>query len=266
MSISLFDTHAHLDDDSLIGQVEAVVQRAARASVNTIVTIGTTASSSRTSVELARRFEHVYAAVGIQPNYVSQAAPDEWSQVVELARDEKVVAIGETGLDAHWDYTPFDVQQEMFQRHLTLSQETDLPFIVHMRDCGDDVLAMLRDARRTGALRGVMHSFTGDHMLAQSCVELGLHISFAGMVTFKKSSSLREVARAIPADRLLLETDAPYLSPHPHRGRRPNEPALLVHTAQCLAELRGVSLEELARQTTENAARLFLNGPRDVGR
>ena len=259
-----FDTHAHLDDEQLVGQVDAVVERAAQASVGTIVTVGTTAASSQTSVALARRLEPVVAAVGIQPNYVSAAAADDWSRIVELANDDHVVAIGETGLDAYRDYTPFDLQKELFRRHISLARDTGLPFIVHMRDCGQEMLELLQEAAATGPLRGVMHSFTGDLALANSCLDLGLHISFAGMVTFKKSTALRDVARAIPADRLLLETDAPYLSPHPHRGQRPNEPALLIHTARCVAEVRDVSLNDLAHRTTENAKGLF--GDCGIGR
>lgn len=259
MSGLLFDTHAHLDDEQLIGQVDAIVQRAAEASIGSIVTVGTTADSSLTSVAMAGRFPHVYAAVGIQPNYAQAAASGDWERIVELAHDENVVAIGETGLDAYWDFTPFELQQDMFRRHLSLARETGLPFIVHMRDCSAAMLTLLQEAAGGGPLRGVMHSFTGDLVLAEACLDLGLHISFAGMLTFKKSAALRAVARAVPADRLLLETDAPYLSPHPHRGRRPNEPALLIHTACCLAELRDVTIDQLADRTTENARRLFLN-------
>ena len=186
----------------------------------------------------------------------------DWDQVVALAQSTEVVALGETGLDRHWDYTPFDVQQDYFDRHLVLSQQLKIPFIVHMRDCGDDIIQMLREARQRGPLQGVMHSFTGDSSQALECLELGLYISFAGMVTFKKSEDLRSVATEIPADRLLIETDAPYLSPHPHRGQRPNEPALLVHTAQCLATIREVSLENIASQTSHNAHELFSRVPK----
>ena len=163
----------------------------------------------------------VSAAVGIQPNYVAEAAAGDWDQVVRLAEANKVVALGETGLDRYWDYTPFSVQEDYFDRHLRLSQQTSLPFIVHMRECGDDILRMLTEARRRGELQGVMHSFTGDAELANACLELGLYISFAGMVTFKKSAALRSVATQIPADRILIETDAPYLSPHPKRSPQP---------------------------------------------
>jgi TatD DNase family protein len=169
---------------------------------------------------------------------------------------DRVVAIGETGLDRHWDFTPFDVQQDYFDRHLRLSQQAGLPFIVHTRESEADVLAMLRDAHRRGPLRGVMHSFVGDAEVAAECLGMGLFISFAGMVTFKKSEALRNVAAGVPANRILIETDSPYLSPHPLRGRR-NQPSHLIHTARCLADVRGVSLDDFARQTTANARRLF---------
>jgi TatD DNase family protein len=209
------------------------------------------------SVALAARHDAVLAAVGIHPNYCAAAGADDWDQVVALASVSRVVAIGETGLDRYWDHTPFDVQEDYFDRHLRLSQQCNLPFIVHLRDCEQDILRMLREARTRGPLQGVMHSYTGTAAGAAECIELGLHISFAGMVTYKKSVELREIAATIPDDRILIETDAPYLSPHPKRGQRPNEPALLVHTAVCLAETRGTSLESFTGLTTANANRLF---------
>jgi TatD DNase family protein len=170
--------------------------------------------------------------------------------------NSKIIALGETGLDRYWDYTPWDVQQDYFDRHLRLSQQAGLPFIVHSRDCDSDILAMLREASHRGPLAGVMHSFTGTAETVAECLELGLFISFAGMVTYKKSADLRQVAAGIPGDRILIETDSPYLSPHPLRGQR-NEPAHLVHTATCLAEVRGAAVEDFAAQTTANARRLF---------
>jgi TatD DNase family protein len=167
------------------------------------------------------------------------------------------VAIGETGLDRYWDFTPFNVQQDYFDRHIRLSQERGFPFIVHMRDCDEDILVMLRDARQRGPLNGVLHSFTGSRAMADESLAMGLYISFAGMVTFKKSAELRSIAAAVPADRILVETDSPYLTPEPVRKIKRNEPAHVRHTAACLAELRGVSLETFAEQTTANAKRLF---------
>lgn len=257
MDANFFDTHAHLDDEQFEGQLTSVVRRANDAGVREIVAVATTATSSRKCVRIAAENPGVFASVGIQPNYCAEAGPGDWDEVVRLASAPNVVALGETGLDRYWDYTPFEVQQDYFDRHIRLSQRTGLPFIVHMRDCGDDIRSMLENAAKHAPLAGVMHSFTGDIRLAEVCLELGLYVSFAGMVTFKKSVELREVAAKIPADRLLIETDAPYLSPHPKRGQRPNEPALLVHTAECLAEVRSVDLCTLAKQTTENARRLF---------
>lgn len=255
--MSLFDTHAHLDEEAFQNNQADLVQRALQAGVTTIITVATTLASSRRCLEIAGQFERVFPSVGIQPNYCAEAEENDWDQVVQLAQSAEVVALGETGLDRHWDYTPFAQQQDYFDRHLRLSQQLQLPFIVHMRDCGDDIVKMLREARQRGPLKGVMHSFTGDGALARECLELGLYISFAGMVTFKKSTDLRAVAADIPTDRLLLETDAPYLSPHPQRSQRPNEPALLVHTATCLAEVREVPYETLVQQTTANACSLF---------
>lgn len=253
----LFDTHCHLDDDQFDADRDGVVSRATCAGVETILAVGTTADSSSKAVELAAKYGSVLAAVGIQPNYCAEAGPNDWDRIVELASAPKVVALGETGLDRYWDHTPFGVQEDYFDRHLRLSQERELPFIVHLRDCEEDILKMLREARARGPLQGVMHSYTGTAAGAAECIELGLYISFAGMVTYKKSDELREVAKTIPDDRILIETDAPYLSPHPKRGQRPNEPGLVVHTAVCLAETRGTSLKSFAESTTANANRLF---------
>ncbi|REK08993.1 MAG: TatD family deoxyribonuclease [Planctomycetota bacterium] len=252
----LVDTHAHLDQEEFADDREAVIERAREAGVEAIVTVGTTALSSEQSVDLAGGHPGVFAAVGIQPNYTAQAVPGDWERVVTLVTRPRVVAIGETGLDRHWDYSPFDIQQDYFDRHLRLAQERGLPFIVHTRDSDAEVVEMLREAHRRGPLRGVMHSFAGTAETAGECLELGLHISFAGMVTFKKSDALREVAVIVPDDRILVETDSPYLSPHPLRGKR-NEPANVLHTATCLAEVRGVELEAFAEQTTINARALF---------
>lgn len=253
----LFDTHTHLDEEEFDATRDEVVARAAAEGVTRIVAVGTTSDASRKCLELAQRYAGVFAAVGIQPNYAAEADPDDWPAIEELVGSPGVVAVGETGLDRHWDYSPFELQRDYFDRHIRLAQRHDLPFVVHMRDCEADILEMLRSAHQRGPLKGIMHSFTGSAEMAAACLALGLHISFAGMVTFKKSQALRECAATIPAERLLLETDCPYLSPEPVRSKHPNEPAFLRHTAECLARVRGVSLEELARQTSANAAALF---------
>jgi len=257
------DTHCHLDDESFAEDLSQVLSRAAEARVEAMIAIGTTADSSQAVVRLAQTHAPlgVYSAVGIQPNYAGAALASDWDRIVALAAEPRVVALGETGLDRYWDHTPFDVQQDYFDRHLRLSAERKLPVVIHTRDCDADILESLRTAHaRSGPLLGVMHSFTGAAETAAQCVAMGLYISFAGMVTYKKSQALRDVAVGVPAERLLIETDSPYLSPHPFRGQRRNEPALVIHTAACLAEARATSVEELARQTTANARRLFVLG------
>lgn len=251
-----FDTHAHLDQEEFDEDRQQVFERARGAGVTSILGVGITAASSEATVKLAASQDGMYAAVGIQPNYAGQAEPGDWDRVLALVGQPKVVALGETGLDRYWDYTPFEVQQDYFDRHLRLSQQTGLPVVIHSRDCDEDILIMLREAARRGPLRGIMHSFASTAETAAECLSLGLHVSFAGMATFRKSDALREVAKTIPDDRILIETDSPYLSPHPLRGKR-NEPAHVVHTAACLAEARGQSLEDFAALTTRNARRLF---------
>jgi TatD DNase family protein len=256
--IELFDTHAHLDQPEFDADRAEVVARARDAGVAEMIAIGTTAPTSAICVRLASEYAGVYAAVGLQPNYIAESAPGDWGRVLELVAQPGVVAIGETGLDRHWDFTPFDQQQDYFDRHIRLSQERELPFVVHMRDCDADILTMLREAHARGPLAGVMHSFTGSRAMAEECLAMGLYVSFAGMVTYKKNADLRAIAAVIPADRILIETDSPYLSPEPVRKIKRNEPAHVRHTAACLAEVRGVTLEDFATQTTANARRLFL--------
>jgi TatD DNase family protein len=258
---SLFvDTHAHLDVEDFDADRADVMARARQAGVAAVICPGITADSSQAAVRLAEAEEGVFAAVGIQPNYCLPAAADDWDRVVAMADGPRVVAIGETGLDRHWDFTPFAVQQDYFDRHLRLAQARTLPVIVHCREAEADVLPMLRAAAGRGPLSGVLHAFGGDRSFAEECLALGFYVSLAGAVTYtnKKFAALRDAARAIPDDRLLVETDSPYLVPHPLRGRQKrNEPAHVVLVAECVAGLRGVSVERLAAQTTANALRLF---------
>lgn len=253
----LFDTHAHLDQPEFDDDRAEAVARARVAGVENILAVGISADTSQACIQVAAEFEGVYAAVGMQPNYLAEAQPGDWDRIVAMLDEPRVVAIGETGLDRYWDFTPFEMQQDYFDRHLRLSQARGLPFIVHMRDCDEDILIMLREARQRGPLGGVLHSFTGSQAMADESVEMGLCISFAGMVTFKKSAELRAIAAGVPADRILIETDSPYLTPEPMRKIKRNEPAHVVHTAACLAEARGTTLEAFAEQTSANARRLF---------
>jgi TatD DNase family protein len=252
----MIDTHCHLDQDEFRDDLDDVLARAKSAGVEALVCVAVGAASSENIVRNFAVREGVFAAVGIHPNYTHLVQPGDWERVLALVDEPRVVGLGETGLDRHWDYAPFDLQQDYFDRHLRLSQETGLPFIVHLRDCEADVMAMLEEARKRGPLTGVMHSFTCSPDTAARCVELGLYISFAGMATFKKSDDIRRTAASVPDDRILIETDSPYLSPHPLRGKR-NEPAHIVHTAAAIAAVRNVSVEHFAQQTSANARRLF---------
>ncbi len=256
MTLTLFDTHAHLNIDAFAGIVDEVVGRAREAGVVGINVIGIDANTSRRACDLAAQYPaFIYAVVGIQPNSAAEAKPGDWEIIEELAGYPGVRAIGETGLDCYWDDTPMPLQQEFFDRHMQLCRAASLPMVIHMRDSGKLIVQQLK--RQKSVPPGVMHSFTGDMETAERCLDFGLYLSFAGMVTFKKSDDLRAVAKSVPEDCLLVETDSPYLSPEPLRGRRPNEPARVEHTLRCLAELRGVSAEHLAEATTENAKRLF---------
>ncbi len=250
------DTHCHLDEESFTQDCHDTIQRAVDAGVTRILTIGITLDSCRRVLELAQKYDSVFAVVGLHPNYIQAAQPGDWERIVELAAAPKVVGLGETGLDQYWDHSPIELQTEYFDRHLELSRQLDLPFVVHCREAEVEVVTQLRRHSAHGLLRGVMHAFCGSAETASACLEMGMHLSFGGMVTFKRNEVLRQVSLAVPLDRLLVETDAPYLSPTPFRGKR-NEPAHVRLTAACLAEARGVSKEVIAAATTENARRLF---------
>jgi TatD DNase family protein len=255
---ALVDTHAHLDDERFRDDLPAVLTSAGAAGVRRVVAVATTAASCRRCQELALAHPEVLSpTAGIHPNNAAEAAEGDWDVVVELVGAGKVVGIGETGLDRHWDFTPFPTQEDYFARHLALSRESGLPVIIHCREADADVLRMLRDDfDRHGPVRGVMHSFVGNKETADACLAMGLHLSFAGMLTYKTADELRATAATLPLDRLLVETDSPYLAPVPLRGKR-NEPAFVAHTAACLAGLLGVPLQTLAERTTGNAFALF---------
>ncbi len=255
--MAFFDTHAHLDDDRFRDDLPAILDRATAAGVAHIVCVATTAADSGRCVAIAGRFATVWASAGIQPNHVAEAGPGDWTAIERLASAPRVVALGETGLDRHWDFTPFPQQEDYFARHLMLARRTALPVIIHCRDAESDIVRMLRENfDRHGPVHGVMHSFTGNDGTAAACLEMGLYVSFAGMVTYKSAADLRSVAATIPADRLLVETDCPYLAPVPVRGQR-NEPAFVAHTAALLAQVRGERAEDLAARMTRNAQTLF---------
>jgi TatD DNase family protein len=244
----LFDTHAHLDDEQFQNDLPELLARASAAGVRQIVTIATTAPSTIACVALADKHPELLATAGIQPNHVAGEAANAWDVVLRLADRPRVVALGETGLDRHWNDTPFAQQEDFFARHLALARQQGLPVVIHCREAEADVV------------RGVMHSFTGDAATANACLAMGLHISFAGMLTYKNAQALRDVARTVPLDRVLIETDSPYLAPVPLRGRR-NEPAFVVHTLLQLAAVMGREPAEVGRHCTENARALFQRRP-----
>lgn len=250
------DTHCHLDEESFTQDCAETIQRAVDAGVKTMLAVGITLDSCRRVVELAERYPSVYAILGLHPNYVSAAQPGDWDQIVALMRTPKVVGVGETGLDKYWDYAPIELQRDYFERHIELSRQLDLPFVVHCREAEAETLEVLRKHAATGPLRGLMHAFCGSAETAAACLEMGMHLSFGGMITFKKNDTQRELSATLPLDRLLVETDSPYLAPTPFRGKR-NEPAHVRLTAACLAETRGISKEEVAAATTRNARTLF---------
>jgi TatD DNase family protein len=259
MPSSWIDTHAHLDDESFQTDLVEVLARAESVGIRQIVTIAVTQGSSMRAQRLAQSHPMIFASVGIQPNHVAEARAGDWDEVVRLVGQAKVVAIGETGLDRHWDFTPFPQQEEYFARHLALSRESKLPLVIHCREAEADIVRMLRDDfDRHGPIHGVRHSFTGDANTVAACLAMGLHISFAGMLTYKNAEPLRAVAAGVPLDRLLVETDSPYLVPVPLRGKvKRNEPGHVIHTGACLAQIKGVSGDTLAAQTTRNARELF---------
>ena len=250
------DTHCHLDEESFTQDCAETIQRAVDAGVKTMLAVGITLDSCRRVIELAERYPSVYAILGLHPNYVSAAQPGDWEQIVALMRTPKVIGVGETGLDKYWDYAPIDLQRDYFDRHIELSRQLDLPFVVHCREAEAETLEVLRKHAATGPLRGLMHAFCGSSETAAACLEMGMYLSFGGMITFKKNDAQREFSATLPLDRLLVETDSPYLAPTPFRGKR-NEPAHVRLTAACLAETRGISKEDVAAATTRNARLLF---------
>jgi TatD DNase family protein len=253
----LIDTHAHLDDQRFSEDLSDVLHRAEAAGIERILTIGIDVATSRAAIQLAERHPLVRGVVGIQPNSLGEIKPGDWEAILKLAEHPAVVGIGETGLDRYWDRAPLPLQEEYFARHLELCRRLARPVVIHCREAESDVVRMLRsEFDRFGPIRGVMHSFTGDAATVRACLDAGLHISFAGMVTFKNNQALRDVAATVPLDRLLVETDSPYLAPMPHRGKR-NEPAFVKHTAECLAGVLAIPFDDLAAQTTRSARVLF---------
>jgi TatD DNase family protein len=257
----LIDSHCHLDFPELKGELDAVLDRARAAGVGLMVSISTRVRQFNELRALVDAYDNVFCSVGTHPHNAAEEPDIMVEELVELARHPKVVAIGEAGLDYHYDHSPRDVQKKSFRSHIAASRETGLPLVIHARDADVDIARMLEEETRKGAFPFVLHCFTSGAELARTGLALGGYLSFSGVITFKNAEALRDIALAVPSDRLLVETDAPYLAPEPLRGKT-NEPAFVVHTAARLAALRGLRETEMARTTTENFFRLFKKVPR----
>ena len=252
----LIDTHAHLSFPDFASDLPATVARANAAGVTRIVSVATDLADARRVLTVAGEYPGVFASVGLHPNHISDSWRADMQELTALTGQPKVVAVGETGLDYYRSRDHAGTQKEMFQAHLDLARQRRLPVIIHCRAAEADTLAMVRANVPDWRPWGVMHCFAGNTEVARECIELGLLISFTGIVTFKNADALREVAGAVPLESLVLETDSPYLAPVPQRGQR-NEPAFIPHIAGALAQIKNIPVEELARVTTDNAIRLF---------
>jgi TatD DNase family protein len=259
----LIDSHCHLDFPDFASELEAVVARARAAGIGRIVTISTRVRKFAQVLAVAEKFPEIFCSVGTHPHNAHEELDIDAAALVALTKNPKVVAIGEAGLDYHYDNSPRDAQAQGLRQHIAAARETRLPLVIHARDCDADMAEILTDETGKGTFPAVLHCFTGGHDLALRAIDLGLYVSFTGILTFKNSQALRDIARALPADRILVETDAPYLAPLPYRGKR-NEPAYVAETAKVLADTRSVSADEIARQTTENFFRLFNKVPRNL--
>jgi TatD DNase family protein len=257
----LVDSHCHLDFPDFATELDAVVARARAAGIERLVTISTRVKRFAEVTAIAERFPDVYCSVGTHPHNAHEELDVTAAELVAHTRSAKVVALGEAGLDYHYDNSPRDAQERGFRTHIAAARETGLPLVIHTREADADTARILEEETGKGAFPAVLHCFTGGADLARRAIELGLFISFTGILTFRNSDALRAIAKDLPADRILVETDAPYLAPGKFRGKR-NEPAYVVETAKVLAETRGVTPDEIAQQTTANFFRLFSKVPR----
>lgn len=248
----LIDSHAHLGS---LEDTDQAVQNALDSLVLGIINMSSDLPSALQTIEFVDKYRSVYGAVGIHPHAAKTYTPEVFAEISVLTGKDKIVAVGETGLDYYYDFSPRDIQKESLQKHIDLSIETGLPIILHVRDSEDDIKAVLKENAREN-LKGVIHCFTGDYESALFYMELGFYISFSGILTFKRSEELREVARKLPLNRILVETDSPYLAPVPYRGKK-NEPAYVKYVAETLAAVRDISFEEISQITTNNCVKLF---------
>ncbi len=251
----LFDTHAHLNATQFNEDVEQVIERARAEGVSHIVVVGFDRPTIQRAIKLAEQYSFIYAAVGWHPVDAIHMTDEDLTMIERLASHPKVVALGEMGLDYYWDQSPKEVQKEVFRKQIRLAKKVKLPIIIHNRDATADIVHILRE-ENAEEVGGVMHCFSGSIEVARQCIDMNFYISFGGPVTFKNAKKPKEVAKEIPLHRLLIETDCPYLTPHPFRGKR-NEPSYVKYVAEAIAELKGLSFEEVAQKTSDNAKRLF---------
>jgi TatD DNase family protein len=256
----LIDTHCHLDFDDYAGERDAVVSRARAAGLARMITISTRVAKFQTIASLAETYPEIFCTVGTHPHQAHEETDVTLEDLVSAAAHPKCVGIGETGLDYHYDKAPRDIAKRVFRTHIAAARATGLPLVIHARDADADIAAILEDEMGKGAFKALLHCFTASRQLAETAVSLGLFISFSGVLTFKKSDELRAIAHDVPLDRLLVETDAPFLAPVPHRGKR-NEPAFVAETAKVLASIKAMSAHDLAAATSANALRLFSKMP-----
>ncbi|MDO9412889.1 MAG: TatD family hydrolase [Pseudolabrys sp.] len=259
----LVDSHCHLDFPDFAPELDAVIERARAAGISRIVSISTRVKKHGQILAIAEKYPEIFCSVGTHPHNAHEELDIDAAALVALTNHPKVVALGEAGLDYHYDMSPRDAQEQGFRQHIAAARETGLPLVIHARQADDDMARILIEETGKGAFPAVLHCYTGGRDLAFKAIELGLYIGFTGILTFKNGQDLRDIAKDLPADRVLVETDAPYLAPLPYRGKR-NEPSYVVETAKMLAQLRGVSDAEIARQTTENFFRLFSKVPRTL--
>ncbi len=259
----LVDSHCHLDFPDFANEgLDAVVARAEAAGLRRMLTISTRVRRHQELLAITERFQHVYCSIGTHPHYAHEEPDVTTTDLVRVTNHPKVVAIGEAGLDAHYDFSPRAAQERGLRTHIAAARETGLPLVIHSREADDGMTRILEEEMARGEFAALLHCFTGSRKFALTGTALGFYVSFSGILTFKKSDELRAIAAELPADRILVETDAPYLAPGPWRGKR-NEPAYVVETARMLAQCRGVSFEEIARQTSENFFQLFRKIPRE---
>lgn len=250
----LIDSHAHLDDEKFDLDREYLIENLQKNGIELVVNVGADMESSRASVDLANLYDNIYAVVGVHPHAAKEMTDKSLEEIENLSKNKKVVAIGEIGLDYYYDNSPRDIQRTCFKEQIRLAKRLDMPIVVHTREADEDTLEILKE--ESEGLRGIIHCFSSDRAQLEEYLNLGFFIAIGGPVTFKKTDELKEVAKVIPIEKLLVETDAPYLAPHPYRGKR-NEPIFVKQTANLIAELKGMTIEDLTLQTNKNTKEIF---------